>query len=226
MTSLTFLAPRMRRALPAALALLLGACAGHPPAPDWQMNAKGSMERFVVAYFEGDMRVEGAEFAKARAETARTGRVELVARVELLRCASRVASLVVEPCAGFETLRQDAPAAERAYADYLAAQLRPQDIGLLPEAQRGAASAAANAATLQAIADPLSRLVAAGVLFQAGRASPAMIAVAADTASAQGWQRPLLAWLMVQARLAEQAGDTAEAARLHRRIDLVQGRPG
>ena len=41
-------------------------------------------------------------------------------RAELLRCAVQVASLVFEPCPGFEPLRQDAPAAERAYAAYLA----------------------------------------------------------------------------------------------------------
>ena len=42
-----------------------------------------------------------------------------------------------------------------------------------------------------------------------------------DTASEQGWRRPLLAWLGVQARLAEQAGQTEEAARIRRRMDLV-----
>jgi len=61
------------------------------------------------------------------------------------------------------------------------------------------------------------------VLFQAGKASPAMIALAADTASAQGWRRPLLAWLKVQALRAEQAGEADEAQRLRRRLELVQG---
>ena len=45
---------------------------------------------------------------------------------------------------------------------------------------------------------------------------------AADTASAQGWRRPLLAWLDVQARLADERGDAAEAARLRRRMGLVE----
>jgi hypothetical protein len=42
-----------------------------------------------------------------------------------------------------------------------------------------------------------------------------------DTASAQGWRRPLLAWLNVQAQRAEQGGDSEEAARLRRRIALT-----
>ena len=73
------------------------------------------------------------------------------------------------------------------------------------------------------MADPLSQLVAAGALLQTGRASPAVIVQAIDSASGQGWRRPLLAWLGVQAQRAEQGGDLEEAARLRRRMDLTQG---
>lgn len=207
-----------------AMALLLSACASKPPPPDWQMNAQSAMDRSVSAYLAGNTRVEALEFDKARSEIARTGRPELMARAELLRCAGRVASLVFEACSGFEKLRQDAKPPERAYADYLGARLQLQDIKLLPPQQRAAASADAGA--VKSITDPLSRLVAAGVLFQTGQASPAIMALAVETASAQGWRRPLLAWLLVQAQRAEQAGDTQEAQRLRRRIALVQDAPG
>ena len=208
----------------AVLAVLaVTACSSRPPTPDWQMNAQSSMQRFTSAYLSGDTRVETLEFTRGRAEIARTGRPELLARAELLRCATRVASLVIEPCTGFEALRQDAPPAERAYADYLAGKAAAPDIALLPEAQRGMAASGANAdAALKEIKDPLSQLVAAGVLFQTARATPATIALATDTASAQGWRRPLLAWLLVQAQRAEQAGATEEAARIRRRIAVVE----
>ena len=75
---------------------------------------------------------------------------------------------------------------------------------------------------MQAIAEPQARLIAIAVLFQAGKASPALIDTAAETASAQGWRRPLLAWLKVQALRAQKAGDDAEAQRLQRRIALVE----
>jgi hypothetical protein len=81
----------------------------------------------------------------------------------------------------------------------------------------------AAAAALQALADPVSRLVGAAVLLQAGRAGPQVIQQAVDTASAQGWRRPLLAWLGLQRQRAASAGDGAEAARLQRRIDLAGG---
>lgn len=205
-------------------ALLLAACAGGPQPPDWQLEAKGSMDRSVAAYMEGNSRVEMAELGRARTQLTRSGRAELLATAELLHCATRVASLVLdEPCTGFEKLREDATDAQRAYADYLKGQVQPQGIALLPEAQRRAA--AGDAGAVAAIADPLSKLVAAGVMLQAGKASPAVITQAIDTASVQGWRRPLLAWLGVQLRRAEQGGDTQEAAKLRRRIELTQGMP-
>ena len=206
---------------PAAAALLLSACSGGPKPPDWQVEAKGSMERSVAAYMEGNGRVETAELARARSQLSRTGRADLLATAELLHCATRVASLVFEPCVGFEKLRDDATEAQRAYADYLRGQVRAASIPLLPPAQRAAAAGDVNA--LKGIADPLSQLVAAGVLLQTGKASPPVIAQAIDTASSQGWRRPLLAWLGVQAQRAEQGGDAEEAARLRRRIAITQG---
>jgi len=208
---------------------LLGACASQPAPPDWQMNAQGASERAVAAYLAGQTRVEVLEFERMRRETARTGDAALVARAELLRCATQVASLVLEACLPFEALRPDAAAPERAYADYLLGRLQPQDLPLLPQQHRaaaarllqGAAVTSADVAILSSITDPLARLVAAGVWLRAGQGHPAVLALAVDTASAQGWSRPLLAWLHLQARHAELGGDTAEAQRLRRRIELV-----
>jgi len=216
----------VRALVAAAAGLLVAACTSQPPPPDWQMNARQSVDAAVAAYLEGNARVEAAETARARSEIARTGRIDLLARAELMRCAARVASLVFEPCDGFEKLRDDAAPPERAYADYLASRLQPQDIALLPAQHRALAearmSAEAAASTLAGIDDPLSRLIAAGALFQGNRASPQTLQIAVDTASARGWRRPLLAWLGVQLMRAEQAGDTTEAQRLRRKIDVVR----
>ena len=211
----------MKLAAPLALAGLLGACASGPMPLDWQVEAKGSMERSIAAYMEGNSRVEVAELARARSQLSRTGRADLLATAELLHCATRVASLAFEPCAGFESLKSDAAPAQRAYADYLRGQVQAQEIALLPPTQR--AAAAGDATALKGIDDPLSRLVAAGVLLQTGKAGPSVITQAIDTASSQGWRRPLLAWLGVQAQRAEQGGDMQEAARLRRRMALAQG---
>jgi hypothetical protein len=217
-------------------AVMLAACGNNPPVPDWQMNAHNGIDRATAAYMEGNTRVEAAEFKRARSALASTGKVELIIRAELIQCAARVASLVFEDCAGYDKLAQDASPADRAYAAYLAGHLTgsaPQgaaaplssaDIALLPAQHQPVAAAASDAAAasaVQAITDPLSKLVASGVLLRAGKASPQVLADAVETASAQGWRRPLLAWLGVQAMRADQAGDSAEAQRIKRRINLI-----
>ena len=213
----------MRPMLLLALLGLVG-CAGPPP-PDWQLGAQGALQAAVEAQLSGNDRVAAAEFDRTRAEIARTGRPDLMARVELMRCAARVAALQFEPCSGFERLQPDAAAAEQAYARHLAGTLTPAEVPLLPPAQQPLAaparSAEADLAALQATADPLSRLVAAALWLRSGRATPAVVALAVDTASQRGWRRPLLAWLQLQAEQARQAGDAAVAARLQRRIELV-----
>ena len=230
-------AGQRKTALAFALALcaLLAGCSSQPPVPDWQINAYSAAQRAVQSYLSGESRTARREFDQARNEIARTGSPALAARLERLRCAAQVGSTVVAPCALFDALRQDAAAPELAYDRYLQGQVQPADVALLPLAQQGVAaallagggagtSAAAAEAALNKVDDPLSQLVAAGVLLRTGRLDPAGIALAVDTASAQGWRRPLLAWLEVQARQAEAAGDRDTAAQARRRAELVGGK--
>ncbi len=209
------------RAISLAAVLLLAACAGAPAPPDWQANAQLALRNFTAAYYAGNTRLADQEFARARAEIASTGRPDLLARAELIRCAAHVASLAFDDCPGFEALAADALAPERAYATFLAGRWQGLDPALLPAQHRALLAGTADAETLTAIKDPMSRLVAAGVLFRIGRLTPAGIAAATDTASANGWRRPLLAWLGVEAARADAAGDRDAAARIRRRIDLV-----
>ncbi len=203
-----------------ASTVVLAACAGGPVAPAWELEARGALERYPQLALSGDARAAQAEFRRAREALASTGDTRRVARAELLRCAVQVASLEFTPCEGFERLQAQAGEAlgeaERAYADHLAGRLlSPEARALLPADQQRPPAA---------IEDPLARLVAAGVALRAGRASPETLQLAVDTASAQGWRKPLLAWLGAQAMRAEQAGDAAQAQRLRRRMDLVSGR--
>jgi len=217
-------------------ALLLTACANKPVAPDWQANAFAALKSFSSAYLSGNTRLADLEFARAKLEISSTGRADLLARAELTRCAARVASLEFDNCAAYQPLAQDAPASEQAYAAFLTGHWTGLDVALLPAQHRAlvlnaaadtAASSPKNpnpsaaASVLGAMEDPLARLVAAGVLLQSSRLTPADIVVATETASSQGWRRPLLAWLGVQLKRANDAGERVTAARIQRRIDLV-----
>jgi hypothetical protein len=122
-----------------------------------------------------------------------------VARAELVRCATRSASLEFDDCPGFVGLQDPTPENVR-YAEYL----------LGKSSHRGSD-------------DPLSRLVAASVQLRTGGIDPAGIARAVEISSSQGWRRPLLAWLGVQLKRAEAAGDGEAAQRIRRRMELVSG---
>lgn len=200
-------------------ALLLAACSSKPLAPSWQADAKDAIDAYTDDYLRGHTAAAGADFARARRATASTGRADLVAQVELVRCATRAASLEFDDCPGFAALEADATAQQRAYAAYLAGRWEGLDAALLPEQHRQVAAQG----RLPAAADPLAQLVAAGALFKAGRIVPADIEAATEAASSQGWRRPLLTWLGMSLRRAQAAGDAAAAAQIERRIALAAG---
>jgi hypothetical protein len=259
-------------------ALLLSACASRPPPPDWQNNAFGALNSFTSGYLNGNNKVADFEFARAKTEVARTGRADLMARLELTRCAAQVASLDLQPCTGYDALgvwaaersaqvkeepaqragdteqstRQprrlavDAQPAEQAYAAFLSGRWAGMEPTLLPVAYRSLvtqsldaekASATPKAASsskpqdaqansaLSQIQDPLSRLIAAGALLQREQLTLIDIGLAVKTASDQGWRRPLLAWLGVQFKRQQAAGDAAAAAATQRRMDLALQTP-
>lgn len=201
---------------------LLAGCASKPLPPDWQSDAKGALDGSVEDYLKGHTAAAAAQFRSARTATTSTGRPDYVAQVELVRCAAQVASLDFDDCPGYATLAQEATAEQRAYADYLYGRWQGLNAGLLPEQHRPVLATG----QVAAVADPLARLVAAGASFKAGRITPDGINQAIDTASNQGWRRPLLAWLAVQAQRAEAAGDVQEVQRIRRRVALASGQAG
>ena len=181
--------------------IFLSACSSGPVPPDWQLNSHGALNAFQSYYLKGDTRAAALEFDRATTELRSTGRGDLIARAELVRCAVRAASLEFDNCPGFEKLRADTGAEELAYYEFLSGR------------------------TERAVAEePLSRLVSAGVRFKSGKGTPENISASIDIASAQGWRRPLLAWLGVQEKRAEAAGDREALERIRRRIALVAGK--
>lgn len=197
----------------------LAGCAGNRMIPDWQINAHGALKSSIMAYLVGNSKLATMEFSRARREISSTGRADLMARAELIRCAAQVASLEFNNCEPFQMMLQDAAAEERTYADYLEGNWVGLDTELLPAQHRAVLTVTGEA--LNAIEDPLSRLVAAGVLLRKGILAPEDITIVVQTASDQGWRRPLLAWLGVAIRRAEQSNDKEEVLLIQRRINLI-----
>ena len=231
----------MRRRLLAVVTLWLAGCAAQPPVPGWRLDLRQAVEQGRAAEMEARDRAAALHWARAEQAARRAADAQALVRVALVRCALRLAAAQPGACPAAQPYLEDAGDVERAYAQWLAggpptaltAAAQAGELAL-PAAPRAlAATAAANGAAealaaLNALEDPLSRLVAGGWLWQAGRLDAAGVALMVDTAAAQGWRRPLAAWLAVQLRLAEHAGDADAAARARRRLhwllqDAAQG---
>jgi hypothetical protein len=224
----------MKIAMTLTSLLLLAACASTPPPPEWKANAASAMQAFVSAQLSGNTRLADVEFKQAQSEISRTGRLDLMARAELTRCAVQVASLDWSPCTAVDAEAPNAQAEEKAYTHFLAGQWEGLNPDLLPQHYRklvlqyqvkfapGSPPGVENSpALLQTISDPLARLIAASVLLKRQQLSPSEWAVATETASAQGWRRPLLAWLGMALKAAYAANQTDAATALQARIDVV-----
>lgn len=236
--SLSTPAKKIHRALVCTLPVialsLTSGCSNTPHAPDWQVNAFSASERAMHAQLTGEARVENLEWNRARSEIARTGQLQRLATLELLRCAGRIASLQVADCPAYTAVQKDAAAATHAYAQYLIGDaLSPSTIALLPAVQQPTARAIQSASgttkpavtpppNLAEIKDPLSRLVAAAALWRSGMATPSVVDQAVDTASHQGWRVPLIAWLNVQGQQAHDRGDALQAQAVKRRLQLIE----
>lgn len=212
------------RLLPWLCLPLLAACAGSPPPPDWKMNAVSLLETYQRRWLEGDSKTAELTFSRARSELAKTGRLDLAARAELIRCAAQVASLDFQPCSAYEKLAADAAAEETAYAHFLTASWQGLNPDLLPRHYADlvkAKDAAQRNRVAQTIDDPAAQLIASALLLKTGEVTPETIGTAQATASERGWRRPLLAWLEISAKRAEAAGDQAALTKLQRQIELV-----
>lgn len=207
------------------LILLLSACGSGQTAPDWQFDAQTAAERYTRYYLAGDVKLAATSFAQARAAVAATGDVAAVGHIELVRCGLHSAALDFAPCTGYTELAaiRTTPA-DSAYARFISADWHGMETKLLPAqyvALVGAASqpqAVINRAIV-AISDPVSRLIASGLMVKRGTFDATTLQNAVDTASAQGWRRPLLTYLGLQAKL---GGDAATLAAIQARIRLVE----
>lgn len=213
--------------VPLALAaLLLAACgSGGPPPPDWKTDAADLVARYQKHALRGENTLAERYFQQAVAATGGAGRVAETARLWLLRCATRRAMLIDDPCAEYADLAPLQPvAADDAYYRFLTLRWDDLDPARLPAHHRELLRmpAAQRPAALARIDDPLARLLDASLLVLRREADAATLALAAEIASERGWRQPLLTYLKLMQQQAISRGDAAEQARLARRIELVE----
>ena len=216
----------MKSLLAVACLVVLAACgSGGPPPPDWKTDAADLIDRYKKHALLGDNTLAERYFQQAIAATGGAGRVADTAHLWLVRCATRRAMLIDDPCAEYADLARIEPnAADQAYYRFLTLRWDAVDVAQLPEQHRGLvrAATAARPTLLARIDDPLARLLDASLLVMRQEADAATLSLAAETASAQGWRQPLLTYLKLQEKQAAARDNAAEQTRLARRIQLIE----
>lgn len=206
--------------------IMLTACgSGGPPPPDWKTDSADLIARYKKQALLGENTLAERYFRQAVAATGGAGRVADTAHLWLVRCATRRAMLIDDACTEYADLAKIEPnAADQTYYQFLTLHWNAIDIALLPEQHRDLvrASPGTRAALLAGINDPLARLLDASLLVMRQEADGTTLALATETASAQGWRQPLLTYLKLQEKQAAAHGNTAEQTRLARRIQLVE----
>lgn len=209
----------------ASLLTLVGCGSGGPPPPDWKVDASDLIARYQKYALLGENTLAERYFQQAVAATGGAGRVDETARLWLVHCATHRAMLIDDACAGYTDLARIAPnAADQAYYRFITLRWKDLDPSLLPHQHQDLLRAPADKRpeTLGKITDPLARLLDASLLVMHGEADASTLAIATETASAQGWRQPLLTFLKLQQKQAISQGNVAEQARLDQRIQLVE----
>lgn len=216
----------MKRLLALASLLVLAACGSSgPPPPDWKTDAADLIERYKKHALQGENLLAERYFKQAIAATGGAGRVSETARLWLVRCATRRAMLIDDPCNDYQALASAAPQPDdAAYFRFITLDWDAIENAHLPAQYRDLIKAQPDQrpAGLARIGDPLSKLLAASLLVQRGEAAPETLLLATETASHHGWRQPLLTYLKLLEQQAQQAGDSVQVQRHRLRIDLIK----
>jgi hypothetical protein len=216
----------MKRFFPIVLLFLLSACgSGGPPLPDWKSDSADLIERYKKSALLGENTLAERYFQQAIRATGGAGRVSETARLWLVHCATRRASLVDDDCHEYADLaRLETSAEDHAYYQFVTLNWSALDASKLPAHYAALLKTDAPRinAQIAAIEDPLSRLLATSLTTLRGQADTVTLSLAAETASSQGWRLPLLTYLKLLEKNAITRGALIEQQAYALRIRLIE----
>jgi hypothetical protein len=209
--------------------LLLAGCSTKP-APVWISAGLKQLEMFKQDFLTGrDQTITEFHFRKAVEELKKGGDADLLGKAWLTRMALQIAVLAAMEEGDYLKIEAgQSVSVNRNYYLFLKGSVAAVDIALLTDsyqpfwkAFRSGDSAKA-AVAIASIEDPLSLLIAAGLAVRHNLENDTILRTAVETASRNGWKNALLAWLERLKSFHEAVGDSAAAAAVSRRIDLMK----
>jgi hypothetical protein len=219
----------MKKTLPVMFVLLICACGSLMPVPDWKDKAGRYLEEYTTAFLTGRELSTDPHFVKATREIAAGNDMRLLAIAYLTKYALHTASLERFDDSEFLKIERLEPdAVDMAYCRFLQGNFADVDAAALPSRYAGVLKAAARrdvalaAHEISAMGDPLSRLVAAGVWVNHMPFDETILQTAIDTAAANGWRRPLWAYLEKLHAFYLEGGDQSKARAVKNRLELLK----
>jgi hypothetical protein len=219
----------MKKFLITGMLMIICACATTSQVPEWQQTAFRDMENFKTRFLAGKESIAEAHFNRARGALAAGNNLDLLAKAYLTRYALHAS--VLEEFDEREFLRivrlQSMPA-NLSYYNFLKGNFAAVDERLLPAQYSKIIKSAREKNLAQArkeipaIDDPVSRLVACGVWIKHLPGDETILQTAINTAAENGWQKPLWAYLGKLEKYYLEQGQTAKAAGIKERLELLK----
>ena len=208
---------------------LLVGCGSSKPVPDWTDASFNQLDNYKKSYLSGKERIAEAYFNKAVDEIKSSGDLEILARAYLTKYAVHVA--VLEAFDDREYMRIDAvePILQnKNFYSFLKGAFDNVDEKLLPQQYAGFLRAFQSgkkddvAHEISKMDNPLSKLIALGLLVQKNKNDETDLKLAIDIASHNGWKKALLAYLFKLQSFYKTNNKPDKADHVEERIQLIK----
>jgi len=219
----------MKKLLLIIFALFICACWSAKPIPVWKDKAYMHLDDYKTSFLAGKEESTEPHFIKARREIAASNDLGLLTIAYLTKYALHTASLENFDTSDFAKLYKLEPnPSDMAYCHLLKGNFTAVDMKVLPYRYAGVLKAALArdltmaAREITAIDDPLSRLIACGVCVKYLPSDETILQTGISTASANGWRRPLWAYLNKLQEHYLETGDQNKSTAVKARLDLLK----
>ncbi len=219
----------MRNLLVIILLLMFICACGSQPIPQWKDTASRQLDNYKVNFLADKEDATEPHFAQAKKAISSSNDLNLLSTAYLAKYALHTAAL--EDFDDMEFLRIDKlqpHAANRAYYDFLKGNFQKAEVTRLPDTYSKLLPLLANKNVMAAsiviteISDPLSRLIACGILVKHLPYEESILQIAIDTAARQGWRRPLWAYLTHLQKYYSDRQETSKAENIKERLELLK----